>query len=496
MRELWFQPFCQFIRATTDLSPTGQVAPANTACGEFKNQSVFIRVVSRIPFDIFRTEEAKTMAADVKMNFLTLRFDETLERAFIRDYFDKYLNQVRFALIVGICLYSAFGILDSSMLPAEKETIWAIRYAIACPLVFAIFCFTFCRPFRKFMQASVSLAILISGFSIIAMSAAIRDSYFDEIHVSLILLMMASYNLIKLRFIYATVTGWALVAAYDIVAIWVRHLSFPKLLSANLYLIYANLIGMFSCYLIELYIRRNFLHTKLLEAEREKSDRLLLNILPSAIAERLKQNSSTLADSFPEVTVLFADLVGFTKIASRTTPTELVTLLNEIFSAFDRLAEWHGLEKIKTIGDAYMVVGGLPVPRSEHAEAIAEMALDMLEEISSFRTKEGEPLSLRIGIATGPAVAGVIGLRKFSYDLWGDTVNTASRMESHGKAGSIQVTAATYQILRDKYLFQERGEIDVKGKGKMRAYFLSGKKTHNLQRRIDESRINATNGIS
>jgi class 3 adenylate cyclase len=457
---------------------------------------VFIRVVSLIPFDIFRTEEAKTMAADVKMNFLTLRFDGALESAFIKDYFDKYLNQVRFALLAGIFLYSGFGMVDALILPAEKPTIWAIRYAVACPLVWVIFGFTFCRSFRKFMQASVSLAILIAGFSIIAMSAVIRDSYFDQIHVSLILLLMASYTLIKLRFIYATVTGWALVGAYDIVAFSVRHLSFTKLALANIDLICANLIGMFSCYLIELYIRRNFFHTKLLEAEREKSERLLLNILPSAIAERLKQNSSTLADYFPEVTVLFADLVDFTEIASRITPTELVTLLNEIFSAFDRLAEWHGLEKIKTIGDAYMLVGGLPVPRPEHAEAVAEMALDMLEEISRFRTKEGEPLSLRIGINTGPAVAGVIGLRKFSYDLWGDTVNTASRMESQGKAGSIQVTAATYQILRHKYLFKERGEIDVKGKGKMRAYLLTGRKADNLERRTDESRINATHRIA
>lgn len=436
------------------------------------------------------------MAADVKMNFLTLRFDETLERAFIRDYFDKYLNQVRFALLAGIVFYSAFGILDASLLPAEKETIWAIRYAIACPLVLAIFGFTFCRPFRKYMQASISLAILIAGFSLISLSAAIGDSYYDEIHVSLILLLMASYTLTKLRFIYASFTGCALIAAYDIVAIWVRHLSLAKLASANLYLICANLIGMFSCYLIELYIRRNYFQTKLLEAEREKSERLLLNILPAAIAERLKQNSSTLADYFPEVTVLFADIVNFTEIASRTTPRELVTLLNEIFSAFDRLAECHGLEKIKTIGDAYMVVGGLPVPRANHAEAVAQMALDMQQEISRFRTKEGEPLSLRIGLATGPAVAGVIGLRKFSYDIWGDTVNTASRMESHGKAGCIQVTAATHQLLRQKYLFHERGEIDVKGKGKMRTYFLTGKKTHNLERRTDESRINATQRIA
>jgi class 3 adenylate cyclase len=150
-------------------------------------------------------------------------------------------------------------------------------------------------------------------------------------------------------------------------------------------------------------------------------------------------------------------------------------LLNEVFSAFDRLAEQHGLEKIKTIGDAYMVVGGLPTPRPDHAEAIAEMALDMQREVAQFTFEDGETLSVRIGIHTGPVIAGVIGARKFSYDLWGDTVNTASRMESHGLSGGIQVTAETYERLRDKYIFEERGIIHVKNKGEMMTYLLVGR---------------------
>jgi adenylate cyclase len=214
-----------------------------------------------------------------------------------------------------------------------------------------------------------------------------------------------------------------------------------------------------------------------LQTEREKSERLLLNILPEPIADRLKQGQSTIADSFAEVTVLFADVVGFTRLSTHMSPTELVALLNEIFSTFDRLAEQHGLEKIKTIGDAYMVVGGLPTARPDHAGAVAEMALDMQRAIVQFRAENGKPLSIRIGIHTGPVVAGVIGTRKFSYDLWGDTVNTASRMESHGLGGGIQVTAKTYERLRDKYLFEERGLIQVKGKGEMMAYLLLGRKT-------------------
>jgi class 3 adenylate cyclase len=213
-----------------------------------------------------------------------------------------------------------------------------------------------------------------------------------------------------------------------------------------------------------------------LRAEQEKSELLLLNILPKAIAEQLKQNPGAIAEQFNSVTILFADIVGFTPLASGMSPTNVVNLLNQIFSTFDQLAEQHGLEKIKTIGDAYMVAGGLPVLKLDHAEAVAEMALDMQREIARFQRDDNQPLCLRIGINTGPVVAGVIGIKKFIYDLWGDTVNVASRMESQGLPGGIQVTAATYECLKNKYLFEERGVIPVKGKGEMMTYWLIGKK--------------------
>ncbi len=210
------------------------------------------------------------------------------------------------------------------------------------------------------------------------------------------------------------------------------------------------------------------------------AEELLLNILPSPIAQRLKLAESTIADSFAEVTVLFADLVDFTKISAQIPPTQLVDLLNQIFSKFDQLSEKHGLEKIKTIGDAYMVVGGLPTLRPDHAEAIAEMALDMQQAIARFKRQNGESFRLRIGINSGPVIAGVIGMKKFAYDLWGDTVNVASRMESQGVAGKIQVTAATYELLKDKYCFEERGVTLIKGKGEMITYWLTGRKVSQL----------------
>ena len=213
-----------------------------------------------------------------------------------------------------------------------------------------------------------------------------------------------------------------------------------------------------------------------LRAEKQRSESLLLNILPKAIAEELKQNQSASPTLFDDATIMFADLVNFTPLSARMSATDLVNLLNEIFSTFDELAERHGLEKIKTLGDAYMVAGGLPVPRPDHTHAIADMALDMQQAITRFQTDRGESFQIRIGINTGPVVAGVIGIKKFIYDLWGDTVNTASRMESHGIPGTIQLTENTYQRLQERYILSKRGAIDIKGKGEMTTYFLKGRK--------------------
>ncbi|WP_445245954.1 adenylate/guanylate cyclase domain-containing protein, partial [Microcoleus sp. OTE_8_concoct_300] len=194
-----------------------------------------------------------------------------------------------------------------------------------------------------------------------------------------------------------------------------------------------------------------------LRKERNKTEILLLNLLPEPIADRLKDEPGVIADKFEKATILFADLVNFTQISTTMSATKLVYLLNEIFSSFDELTEKHGLEKIKTIGDAYMVAGGIPIVRPDHAEASAEMALDMLVAIEKLNVKLEATFDLRIGINSGPVVAGVIGTKKFIYDLWGNAVNTASRMESHGVPGRIQVSFYTYELLRDKYEFEERG---------------------------------------
>jgi adenylate cyclase len=210
-----------------------------------------------------------------------------------------------------------------------------------------------------------------------------------------------------------------------------------------------------------------------LEQEQARSDALLYNVLPRAIAERLKRGEELIADTYSDVTVLFADLVGFTHLSTQVSPAELVQMLNRLFSGFDAIAQRHGLEKIKTIGDGYMVVAGLPAPRDDHAKAAVEMAIDMQNVVRRLARESGWPLNLRIGISSGgPVVAGVIGTHKYLYEVWGDVVNTASRMESHGLPDAIHVSEATYLRLRDEYVFEGRDPVEIKGKGVMQTYLV------------------------
>ena len=216
------------------------------------------------------------------------------------------------------------------------------------------------------------------------------------------------------------------------------------------------------------------LEKEMLQIEKEKSERLLLNILPRAIADRLKGGEKTIAETYQSVTVLFADLVGFTNLSRHTDASEIVDMLNQIFTKFDHLVERHGLEKIKTIGDSYMVVGGLPVVRQNHAQVVASLALEMIEAISELNVETSAERAIRIGINTGPVVAGIIGRKKFSYDLWGSTVNLAARLESGGLPGRIHVSQTTYEELCGQFTFTERGVIHAKGVGDITTYFLNG----------------------
>jgi len=225
---------------------------------------------------------------------------------------------------------------------------------------------------------------------------------------------------------------------------------------------------------------RNAVHAKHLhdelQFEREKSETLLRNMLPPAIVERMKKGETNIADIHSEATVLVADLVGFTSLSARIGPEQTVQFLNEIFSAFDLLTEAKGLEKIKTIGDAYMAAGGLALPRPDHAEAAAELALDLRDEIGRFNEQYGMSFRIRLGLSTGPVVAGVIGRQKFAYDIWGETVNLACRLESAGEPGRIHVAESTYDCLKNKYQFESRHRLELSGCGLLSAYWLVGRR--------------------
>ncbi|MGQ3683431.1 MAG: adenylate/guanylate cyclase domain-containing protein [Candidatus Loosdrechtia sp.] len=235
------------------------------------------------------------------------------------------------------------------------------------------------------------------------------------------------------------------------------------------------IISLFITVIMAFFLRQRDVAFRLLHGEQVKAENLLLNILPSDIAAILKNESRVIADHFDSASILFADVVNFTPMSASMTPVELVNLLNEVFSDFDALVEKYGLEKIKTIGDCYMVASGVPRPRADHAHALVRMALEM-RDIVAKRTFNGQQLNFRMGINSGPVVAGVIGREKFIYDLWGDAVNTASRMESHGAGGAVQITRDTYDLIQHDFICEPRGTMTIKGKGEMDVWLVTGEK--------------------
>ena len=437
----------------------------------------------------------------VKMKRFTLAFDDVeLEREFLAEYTDAMRRQMqRFAFVaVLFCALAALGDADTRVGFVSR----AVRYALASPAILLILIVTRLptSPFRRVGQTANVVAWTVALAVIPAITLGIirwapLTSEDDPVALcsygvggeTLILLMAATVS--AMRFCHATPAVAATVLAYLYTCVlFVERFGHPAVVPVAVTLeLGALMFGAATSHQREILSRRIFLQQRQLaeereklEAERTKSESLLRNILPAEIADRLKLDPSHIAEGFSEVTILFADIVGFTDLSARLTPAEVVAMLNRLFTAFDDLAEKYGLEKIKTIGDAYMVVGGLPEARSDHAEAVVAMALGMREVVSAVSKETGYGLQVRIGANSGPVVAGVIGKKKFAYDLWGDAVNTASRMESHGLAGEIQITAATCERVKDTFEMESRGTIHVKGKGDLPTWFVRGRKASPL----------------
>ncbi|MBK1990662.1 adenylate/guanylate cyclase domain-containing protein [Sphaerospermopsis aphanizomenoides BCCUSP55] len=393
-----------------------------------------------------------------------------------RQFLIKRLKlQTQIMLLVGLTLTVFFMWVNQQ--PNEK--IYAFKIGLILES-FILICWFLCKtPLGRRYPHMIFLALSWCGTCVTQIDTAILFNYVEPFTNIWNLMFITQATIVPVLWRLHLISQIGTLICYAILYLLYRpQFSQPLYfyVEHGIYLFWTSIICVFSVYLYEKLRKNEFRARQEIEIAKQQSEKLLLNILPEVIAEQLKLQPTTIADSFLEVTVLFADIVGFTELSSCTSPPQLVELLNEIFCLFDQLAERHGVEKIKTIGDAYMAVAGLPNHRSDHAIAIANMALDMQQAVNQFNQQQNQSFRIRIGISTGPVVAGVIGLKKFAYDLWGDTVNTASRMESHGIAGCIQVCEASYHLLQEKYFLKKRGLIKVKGKGEMLTYLLLGAK--------------------
>ena len=377
---------------------------------------------------------------------------------------------MRLAIVVAVVVYVAFAWLDVWMAPDLSAVFLTIRILVAAVFGFAL-AVTFAPVRLTVREVFVCIAILAAAAGILRMmtlaTAVVAVRYF----AGLLLVILAAHSMFRLRFQTATLVSLLVVAASMAWTFRQEDTHWWEYLNSQFFLVAAIVLGTFASYSIERFSRREWLAQREAEDERARSERVLLNVLPEPIAERLKAEDGPIADAFAEATIMFVDLVDFTNLSSSLDPRRLVGLLNRLFTEFDRIAEEHGIEKIGTCGDSYMAVAGVPLPVENHGSRIADAALAIRDRVA---TREGDiEVQVRIGIATGPVVAGVIGEKKLYYDLWGMPVTIASRMQAHGLPGEIQVTRAVKEMLEGRYRFEERGGIDVKGVGEMRTWLLT-----------------------
>jgi adenylate cyclase len=407
------------------------------------------------------------------------RFTEKrLEHRFILENNTKAAQQARWGFLFGTFGYAMLGGISWFFLPDFFHQAKWFLYCFIVPthLTASISVGYFGKFF--YLQWILVLSNVFSNACAIMLMYLSPDAFYLKYGYGLVIcIIIYTFAMLRLRTFFAIIASGLVLAQYLAFLIFIRPMPAIDIAYALAIILFVNTAGLVSVFFFELNARTEFMQsrtieeqTKQLGEEKRRSEALLLNILPETVANRLLSGERTIADYFESVSVLFADIEGFTSLSRRLKAQELVQLLNKIFSHFDSLAEVLGLEKIKTIGDAYMVGAGLPHVAEDHAQKCFDMAQGMLRILEEENQTLAEPLRLRIGIASGPVVAGVIGQNKFIYDLWGDTVNTASRMESSGVPGEIHITQTTMTALGTAAEFVDRGEIEIKGIGKMRTY--------------------------
>jgi class 3 adenylate cyclase len=422
------------------------------------------------------TRDGQALIGD--LDRVRLRFrNRDLEHWFRSHFASHNITNLRIGYVLGLAMWIVWGAMVRGHLGDDRGLDLLIRYGVLIPLATLGLALTFWRDFPRFWKWPVMAVLLITGVTWITYVTEIKSMPADYGYVGLILIQTFAFSILRLPFLLIVVFDLVTIPYYFAFALWSGQLQGIRTLLAIFYLGSFSLLGLIASYVLEWKIRKLFLRERQLDVERKRSDALLLNILPQAIIDRLKarrvmDGKTRLADALDEVTVLFADAVGFTAQAAKTAPDALVAALDDFFCSMDELADRYGLEKIKTVGDAYMAVAGVPTPRADHAEAAADMALAILEEVEDARWPSGDPIVVRVGMASGPAVAGVIGDRKFAYDLWGDTVNLASRLESNGQPGRILASETVVSHLEGRYDFAPPVVVDLKGKGPTSARFL------------------------
>ena len=409
---------------------------------------------------------------DFNRDRLTLRFESReLERAFQLDLGSRLFLQHRVGLGLAAGLWVAAGLL--LVLIYGVDTV-AIAQAVSVPLAFVVGGMAVIDRLQSWdaQQVVNGVVNLVGGLAMVFISTRVADVP-ELLGTVLILNAIFAFSVVRMGFVIG-------LAAEMPVLIWLGALAwigtYPEIGWFTVFLVASGMgVAAFGAYMLESSARARFLQRQILAGQREalaremaKSDRLLHSMLPASIADRLRDEPRVIADAFPEATVVFSDIVGFTPIGSQMSPNELVSVLNELFGRFDELAARHGLEKIKTMGDGYLAVAGVPLPVPDHADRAVRFGLDVLRATEALATERDLPLRLRVGIHSGPLVAGVIGRDKLAYDLWGDTVNVASRMESQGLPDRVQISEATAQLLSAEVSLEARGTIEVRGRGPMR----------------------------
>lgn len=415
--------------------------------------------------------------------------ESRIERRFMREFNLEGLKSGRIGFAIVLTVWISFAWFDLHLNEPARSSALFLRFFITTPLLLLVLAALYSKyAVKKYqlivtfglfiIEASIYHVVEIDNFQVICQSMGLELPLEDAVakclfvFIWLLIIFMGSM-LVRLHLLQSVLNGLVVIFLNVLLVLNYHPTAIIIIISVPFLIATVSVVWIGSLH-VQQYARQNFRIARLLAHSMRESESLLLNILPVQIANRLKETPGTIADGFNHVSVLFADIVGFTLLSERHQPDVIVEMLNQIFSDFDKISKKYGAEKIKTIGDAYMLAAGIPKTNIDHYNIVAHCALEMIKDIQSFSDPDGNPIHIRIGIHTGPAIAGVIGTHKFSYDLWGDTVNTASRMESHGDAGKIQVTRELAEMLNKDFILEPRDEIEVKGKGKMQTFWLLG----------------------